>query len=139
MIQTEKFYLFDVGVTNFLARRRPRVGGADFGKSFEHWVLMELLNYRRYRRPDLDIHFWRTATGQEVDFILGDMEAAIEVKGSSRVHEGGLRGLRALREGERVKRALVVCLEREPRVAERGIGILPWRHFLEQLWSGELV
>lgn len=138
MIQTEKFYLFDVGVANHLARRRPKVGGADFGKSFEHWVLMELLNYRRYRDPDLDLHFWRTSTGMEVDFILGDMAAAIEVKATPRVTDAHLRGLRALSEGHRVRRAVVVSLEKEPRMLSPGIAVLPWQRFLEELWSGEL-
>ncbi len=139
MIQTEKFYLFDVGISNYLARRRPQIGGSEFGKSFEHWVLMEVMNYRRYRQPDLDVHFWRTSTGQEVDFVLGEMETAIEVKGATRVHDADLRGLRAMRESHRVKRALVVCLEREPRVIEPRIEVLPWRLFLERLWAGDLI
>jgi predicted AAA+ superfamily ATPase len=139
MILTEKFYLFDVGVANHLARRRPRIGSSEFGKSFEHWVLMELLNYRRYRAPDLDVHFWRTASGHEVDFVLGDMAAAIEVKGASRVHDGDLGGMRALIDSHRPRSAVVVCLESEPRVLDPGIAILPWRVFLERLWSGQLV
>lgn len=139
MIQTEKFYLFDVGIANYLARRRPQIGSADFGKSFEHWVLMELMNYRRYRQPELDIRFWRTSAGHEVDFILGDMVVAIEVKGARRVHVGDLGGLTALRESHRVKRAVVVCLEKEPRVLESGIEIVPWRSFLDRLWDGDLV
>ena len=139
MIQTEKFYLFDVGVANYLARRRPLLGSPDFGKSFEHWVLMELQNYRRYRDPELDLRFWRTSTGLEVDFVLGDMQAAIEVKGSARVHEGDLGGLRALRASQRVKHALVVSLEKEPRKLEDGLEVLPWRAFVERLWGDELV
>ena len=46
LIETEKFYLFDVGVANYLARRRPLRGGAEFGKSFEHYILMELRAYQ---------------------------------------------------------------------------------------------
>ena len=38
MIQTEKFYIFDVGVANYLARRKPVIGSRDFGKSFEHYI-----------------------------------------------------------------------------------------------------
>jgi predicted AAA+ superfamily ATPase len=139
MILTEKLYLFDVGVANWLARRRPLLGSAEFGKSFEHWILMELQSYRRYRAPELEIRFWRTSTGLEVDFVLGEMAAAIEVKGSARVHDGDLRGLRALRASHRVKRALVVCLEKEPRKVEPKIEIVPWREFLEVLWGGDLV
>jgi predicted AAA+ superfamily ATPase len=139
MIQTEKFYLFDVGVANHLARRRPKLGSVEFGKSFEHWVLMELLNFRRYRAPDLDIRFWRTSTGSEVDFILGEMDAAIEVKGASRVHEGDLRGLQSIRDTHAVRRSVIVCLEREPRTIGPGIEVVPWRLFLDRLWSGDLV
>jgi predicted AAA+ superfamily ATPase len=138
MIQTEKFYLFDVGIANHLARRRPRIGSSDFGKSFEHWVLMELMNYRRYRQPDMEIRFWRTSTGQEVDFVLGDMEAAVEVKGAARVHEGDLGGLNAIAQSHKVKRRIVVCLEKEPRVTESGIRVLPWKRFLDELWAGAL-
>ena len=138
MILTEKFYLFDVGVTNYLARRQARIGSGEFGKAFEQLILMELKAYQAYRQPELDIRFWRTASGFEVDFVLGDMQVAIEVKGSARVHDGDLAGLRALREDHRVKRSLVVSLERQPRTVAPGIEVLPWRTFLDQLWSGAL-
>jgi predicted AAA+ superfamily ATPase len=138
LIETEKFYLFDVGVTNYLARRRPLSGSAEFGKSFEQYILMELRAYQTYRQPDLELRFWRTAAGHEVDFIAGDLDLAIEVKGGSRVHDGDLRGLRALAEEGRVRRRVVVCLETEPRRLSDGIEVLPWRVFLARLWSGEL-
>jgi predicted AAA+ superfamily ATPase len=99
---------------------------------------MELKAYQAYRAPDLDIRFWRTANGQEVDLILGDMQVTLEIKGSARVHDGDLHGLRTLAEESRVRRSLVICLEREPRVVPPAIEVLPWRHFLDQLWAGEM-
>ena len=137
LIETEKFYLFDVGVSNYLARRQPRIGSPDFGKSFEHYILMELKSYRAYRSPDLDLHYWRTAAGHEVDFILGDRDLAIEVKGSGRVHDGDLTGLRALGEEQRIRRPIVVSLERQPRTVSGKIEVLPWQTFLQQLWNGD--
>ncbi len=139
MIVTEKFYLSDVGVANYLARRQPRLGSAEFGKAFEHYLLMELKAYQAYRNPELPIAFWRTSAGQEVDFIVGDKELAIEIKGASRVHEGDLRALKALKEDGPVKRCAVVCLEKQPRRIDRSIEILPWRIFLDRLWSGAFV
>ncbi|MBI3333458.1 MAG: ATP-binding protein [Candidatus Omnitrophica bacterium] len=136
MITAEKFYLFDVGVANHLARRQPRLGSAEFGKAFEHYILMELRAYQAYREPELPIAFWRTSAGQEVDFIVGDKELAIEIKGSSRVHEGDIRHLSALLEDGPVKRSVVVCLEKEPRRTGRGIQVLPWEDFLQRLWAG---
>lgn len=138
MIETEKFYLFDVGVANYLAGRRPTIGSSEFGKSFEHYILMELKAYQAYRNPEMEISFWRTSSGQEVDFILGDKSVAIEIKGSRRVHEGDLYPMRVLRDDMPAKRHLIISLEEEERMVERGIEILPWRIFLDRLWKGDL-
>jgi predicted AAA+ superfamily ATPase len=137
MILTEKFYLFDVGVANYLARCQPLIGSPEFGKSFEHYILMELRAYQAYKNPDLPLAFWRTSTGQEVDFILGDKELALEIKGSRRVHEGDLRSLKSLLEDGPVRHRVVVCLEEEPRTIGPGVEVLPWRIFIERLWKGD--
>jgi predicted AAA+ superfamily ATPase len=137
MIATEKFYLFDVGVTNYLARRQPKIGSQEFGKAFEHYILMELKAYQAYRNPDLPLTFWRTSTGREVDFILGDKELAIEIKGSSRIHEGDTGALRALLEDGPVKKCCIICLEKQPRQLTKNIEAIPWQMFIEQLWGGE--
>jgi len=139
MIETEKFYLFDVGVANHLARRRPLIGSPEFGKAFEHYILMELKAFQAYRYPDLEIRFWRTSTGQEVDFILGEKELAIEIKAKARIHEGDIRGLMALRGDGPVKRTAIISLESEPRTIAKGIEALPWEVFLKMLWEGELL
>lgn len=136
MILTEKFYMFDIGVANFLCGRQPRIGSSEFGKSFEHYILMELKAYQAYRKPEMPLSFWRTSGGEEVDFILGDKKLAVEIKGSRRVHEGDLGALKTLLEDGPVKHAAIVCLESEPRKIAAGIEILPWKLFLEQLWRG---
>ena len=58
-----------MGVANHLARRTPKLGSPDFGKSFEHYVLMELRVYQVYRQPDLDI--WRQFLERLWDGDLG--------------------------------------------------------------------
>ncbi len=134
-----KFYLFDVGVAGALTRRRivePR--GESFGRALEHFVVMEILAHRSYRELGYGIHFWRTKTGLEVDFVLGDGEVAIEVKGTSRVDSSDLRSLRAFVEDNRPRRALVVCNEASPRIVD-GIELLPWREFLGRLWDGRII
>lgn len=136
LIETEKFYLFDVGVTNYLSRRTPRVGTSEFGKSFEHFILMELKAYQAYRNPELDIRYWRTSSGFEVDFILGEMNTAIEIKASTKIHFGHTRGLKALLEEHPVKKAIIVSLEKQPRHIDSSIEVFPWKTFLEILWSG---
>jgi uncharacterized protein len=137
LIGTEKFYLFDVGVANYLARRQPKIGSAEFGKAFEHYLLMELKAYQAYRNPDWPLTFWRTSTGREVDFIFGDKELALEIKGTSRVHEGDLGGLQALLADGPVKKCCIVCLEKQSRRLTRDIEVIPWPVFVERLWAGE--
>lgn len=142
MIQTPKFYLFDVGIANHLARRRPAPGTPEFGKSVEQLVLMELQAYRAYRSQDLEIRYWRTSTGQEVDFVLNDLEVAIEVKASTRVPDVALKHLSAVADDARVRRRIVVNLERQPREVDDRHGtirLLPLQTFLEKLWAGQIV
>jgi predicted AAA+ superfamily ATPase len=134
-----KFYLFDVGVAGALTRRRIREErGEAFGRALEHFVLMEILAHRSYRELDHGVHFWRTKSGLEVDFVLGDGEVAVEVKGSARVDPSDLRSLRAFAGEHRPRRALLVCSERAPRRVD-GVDVLPWREFLARLWAGEVL
>jgi len=137
MITTEKFYFFDVGVANFLARHQPRIGSPGFGKAFEHYILMELKAYQAYRNPDRPITFWRTSTGREVDFILGDKELAVEIKGSSRIHEGDIFSLQALLDDGPIKKCCIVGMEKQPRLLTKNIESIPWQQFIERLWQGE--
>jgi len=136
LIQAEKFYLFDVGISNYLARRQPREGTPEFGKSFEHLILMELRAYKAYRNPDLDITYWRTSTGQEVDFILGNKELALEIKSGKMVHDINLRNIKALQADGKIRYSIVISQEKY----ERDLGnikIMPWKLFLDKLWAGE--
>ena len=84
------------------------------------------------------LSYWRTKSGQEVNFIVGDAETAIEVKGAARVDQADLRGLAAFSEEYKPRRALLVCNESTPRQAGK-ILVLPWRIFMEKLWSGEII
>lgn len=137
--KASKYYLFDVGVAGYLTKRRidePR--GAEFGKAFEHFLLMEIVAYRSYAGKDFSINFWRTKSGLEVDFILGLGEAAIEVKGSGHVDKRDVYGLDAFTEACSPKKSILVCNEKEKRVHGK-ITILPWKVFLHELWAGKIL
>lgn len=141
---TPKFYFFDVGVANYLAKREViQLKGDVAGQSFEHFILMELMGYRGIKQKRFDIQYWRTKTGLEVDFILGDAHIAIEVKISTQVHAQDLRGLKAFCEEHPHTKAIVVSQDSKPRTLmidnHQGITILPWQHFLDALWAGEVI
>ncbi len=136
-IETAKFYFFDPGVVRAL-RRLPVVqeNSADFGEFFEHFIFLELRAWIDYRSPRSRLHYWRSRSGFEVDFIL-DERVAIEVTSARNVQDKHLRGLRALMEEGLITRAVLVCRDDRP-VRRDGIDILPWEFFLGQLWSGKL-
>ena len=134
-----KFYLFDVGVAGHIRKRRiGEERGEEFGRAFEHFILMEMLAYRSYREREFDVRFWRTKKGVEADFVLGDGEVVIEVKGSHRIDSRDFRGLDGFIEDHRPKKAILVCNEREKRLHGK-IVVLPWRHFLDDLWQGKIL
>jgi predicted AAA+ superfamily ATPase len=115
-------------------------GGELFGQAFENWVYHELAAYRAYRRPNLDISYWRLASGIEVDFVIDNLRLAVEAKAARSVHVDHLRGIRELmREHPTLRRRLVVSLDERPRRTEDGIDILPAKEFARRLWRDELI
>ena len=137
--RTSKFYLFDVGVAGTITKRNVRQErGVDFGKAFEHFILMELTAHNSYKEIDYEINFWRTKSGLEVDFILGGGETAITVKGGSSIKNKDLRPLNAFIETYAPRKALVVCNEKEERIVGK-VRITPWRKFLRDLWNGKII
>ena len=92
-----------------------------------------------HREWDFDLSYWRLPSGIEVDFVLGDMEIAIEAKASSRITRDHLRGLRTLAEEHpAVRRRIVVCLEPRTRRTDDGIDILPAAEFARSLGGDSL-
>ena len=132
-----KFYLFDVGVAGQVCGRTlTAAGGAEFGRAFEHFLLLEIIAARSYREMDYPIEFWRTKSGLEVDFVLDRGAVAVEAK--ARVRSGDLRPIRAFVEEFAPRRAVVVTAEADRRRVD-GIDIMPYDEFLGLLHAGEIV
>ena len=140
VIAAPKFYFNDVGVVNHLARRGDLQAGSElFGKAFENWVFHELSAHNAYTSAFAKLAYWRLPSGIEVDFIVNDMELAIEAKAAAKVTPDHLKGLRELARDHRgIKQRVIVCLERTSRRTDDGIWILPANEFTNRLSSGDL-
>ncbi len=139
VIQSPRFYFFDVGVTNFLLKRGEIDYRSEaFGRAFEHLLFQELVAHTHYSGKNYPVSYWRTASQLEVDFVLGNHEVAIEVKGVQQADASHGRGLRAFQEEYDVKRLILVTLDPRPRKIGE-ILVLPWREFLERLWGGAII
>lgn len=139
-IGSPKFYFADVGVVNFLAKRGWLEPGSElFGKAFESWCHHELCVYNDYSETFAELMHWRLASGTEVDFVVGQMDLAIEAKSVRKVTGDHLKGLRQLAvDHPEVRRRIIVCLEDRPRRSSEGIEILPAADFAAALWRGDL-
>jgi predicted AAA+ superfamily ATPase len=131
---SSKYYFFDVGVVAAIQGRNFRPGTSEFGEALETYLMHELISYSDYISGE-PLSYWRSTSGFEVDFILGD-HTAVEVKAKENLSARDLRSLRALAEEKKLKRYLSVSLEPRRRTLEN-LTLLPLREFLEALWSRE--
>jgi predicted AAA+ superfamily ATPase len=95
-----KFFYFDVGIFRSLRPRGPLDSDDSIdGLALETLVLQEIRACNSYYDLEYQIFFWRTQSGQEVDFILYGSKGlkAIEVKLSSRIRDDDLKGLFAFK------------------------------------------
>ena len=100
-INHEKIYLFDAGVFRSLRPKGPLDRPEEIdGQALEGLVAQHLRAWAAYSRHDMEVFFWRTRGGTEVDFVVyGEMGLqAFEVKNAGRVHSADLRALRAFRD-----------------------------------------
>ncbi len=139
VISASKFFYFDIGLTNYLLKRgRVEMGSESFGKAFEHFIYNEINAHCRYSGLNYQISYWRTTSQLEIDFVLGDHEIAVEVKATSNANPRHFKGLNSFAEEYTVKKLLLVSNDPYPKKVNN-ITVLPWKIFLEQLWSGELL
>jgi predicted AAA+ superfamily ATPase len=139
-IRSPKFYFIDIGVTATLARRGEVQPGSElFGRAFEQFIINEVLAYAQYSEKLFPVHYWKTASGAEIDLVLGDHQVAVEIKSSSQIKPRHLKGLRTFKEEFATDTCIAVSLDPEPRRTQDAIDILPWRVFLERLWAGDII
>lgn len=137
-IGAEKFYFFDTGLVNVLSGRKsitPKT--PEWGFLFETFILNELRAFGDYRQTDLELSYWKSTSGFEVDLIIND-EIAIEIKSKENVSARDLKGLLALQDEKKFKRLICICLGRH-RSKIGSIELIPHQDFLNELWASELL
>ena len=125
VIKTAKVYWADTGLALHLAGLREPAGC-----HLENLVLNDLLAWRDARLDRPEVLYWRTATGEEVDFVIeaGDALLPIEVKATSRPRVGDGKHLRAFREeyGRRCRPGLVLHIGDAIEWLAPGVLAAPW-------------
>jgi predicted AAA+ superfamily ATPase len=106
LVKAPKLYVSDTGMALHLrgvSDWTPLESQGNPGAVVETWVASEILKLMAPTDPRLQLYFWRTQTGQEVDFLIerGRDLVAIEVKWGQRIEELDIANLR--RCGEALK------------------------------------
>ena len=140
VIQSPKFYYFDVAIPHHLLHRFPLQPGTDtYGHALEHLVIQELRAFMSYRHPLKPLTYWHTLDNKyEVDAVLGNAEVAIEVKSSKNVSSRDTKGLKAFSEEYPDARLYLLSLEDRPRKFN-GVEVWPVEQFFKRLWSGKII
>lgn len=115
LVKTPKVYIADPGLMCYLAglRTREHVRASPLaGAVFETAVVTEVTRTLAHRGPLPTLHFWRTATGAEVDLLVehrGHL-VPLEVKASATPKPRMAAGIESLRRdlGPRVTKGFVV-------------------------------
>ena len=93
LIKSPRLYWGDVGLSLFIAGvNEPS------GTHLENLILGDLLAWRDAGRSRAELLYWRTAAGEEVDFVIetGDALLPIEIKASDKPRLRDTVGLRSL-------------------------------------------
>ena len=90
------------------------------------------------RGPNRGLHYWRTKSGNEVDFVLYGRDAfcAIEVKNSGRLKESMVNGLLAFKADYPEAETRLVYRGRE-RIKIKGVLCVPCAEFLVNMVPGK--
>jgi len=123
-----KFYFFDADVFQAIRPRGPLDASEEIqGPVLETLFLQQLRALNDYRGLGCALHYWRTAKGDEVDFVAYGERGlrAFEIKRSARVRPDDLKALRLFREDFPQSKAYLVY-PGSRRWHEGGIDIVPF-------------
>ena len=140
-VASPKFYLFDPGVARALAgRAREPLDSSERGALLETWVLHELRAAIASANLGGTLHYWRTPSGTEVDFVWtrGSRAVGIEVKAASTWRTDSGRSLRHLLD-ERVLTAGHGVYTGTAELKDGPLRVWPVLGFLRELASGGIL
>lgn len=138
LVSHEKFYFFDAGVYRAIRPHGPldRPDEID-GAALEGLVFQHLLAWCEYSGLDNGLYYWRTQTGDEVDFVVyaDSSFTAIEVKNAGKLNASDFKGLRLF--GKDYPEARRILLYRgNEQYLDDGILVVPVEKYLRSLVPG---
>ncbi len=135
LISHPKFYYFDSGVFRSLRPSGPLDSPQEIdGAALEGLIAQHLRAWNSYSGNLCTLHFWRTKSGNEVDFVLygEDTFCAIEVKNTAKLHPKSVSGLLAFEEDYPEAKTCLLYRGKE-RIKIKNVLCIPCEEFLINL------
>ena len=137
VLSKPKFYFFDIGVCRSLSKTLTiplRKSSSDYGKTFEHFIILECVRLASYYYPDYTFSYLRTHTDAEIDLVVerpGEKTLVIEIKSSDNVREDKLTSFARL--SKEIDNSEVICISQDKNAKKiNDVMVLPWRDALEK-------
>ncbi len=130
-----KFYFFDAGVFRSLRPAGPLDAPTEIdGAALEGLVAQHLRAWIEYSGNRAEMYFWRTKSGNEVDFVVygPDTFCAVEVKNSAKVHAKSVKSLVSFKKDYPQSDAVLLYRGNE-RLKINNVTCLPCAEFLRNL------
>jgi predicted AAA+ superfamily ATPase len=136
-----KFYFFDAGVFRSIRPTGPLDTPQEIdGAALEGLVAQHLRAWIAYSGNAANLYFWRTKSGNEVDFVVygENVFCAIEVKNTANLRSRSVNSLAAFKED--YPEAEVCLLYRgKERIYHKKVLCLPCEEFLMNLVPGKMI
>lgn len=134
-VESEKFYYFDIGVFKTLCPKGFLENKNQFkGQELEGLVAQNLLAWCHYQNKGLNVYFWRTQSGNEVDFIVygPNLFWALEVKSAHSIKSEHLSSLKSFGDDYPTAKKIILYTGEQKKKIEN-IEVIPIFDFLKSL------
>ena len=124
LVKSPRIFWGDTGVALYLAASDPS------GAHLENVILQDLVAWRDARTDRAELFYWRTTTGEEVDFVIeaGGTLLPVEVKATAKPRLADCAHLRTFRQeyGQRARAGLLLHTGRHAEWLAPDVLAVPW-------------
>lgn len=140
LVTHAKFYFIDTGIVFALKKMLSlELTPAQplYGDAFEHFIILEVKKAISYLEEEINLYFFRTYDGTEVDLILEKHGEIIPVEIKSSANPRKIAGLKSFLTDHKVHSAYCVCQTVRP-FKQAEVLFIPWQDFITKLYNREL-
>lgn len=135
-----KFYFFDPGVVRAAQQTldsRMVQGTYEFGKFFEHLVILEAIRANDYAERGFQFSYFRSTDGAEVDLVASKGQRTtllMEIKSAENPDISEIRKLARIASSIPDAIPYILCQTKQPSLVE-GVHVLPWLSGIQELFG----